>query len=323
MKNHLKITVMLVMLASIVLSLSAAELKYRVDRPSKLYVGTPFHLLVDITSDPSDSIFTVRPDTLDIFILKDLTNSEEKLEGELVSHFDYTFQPFHTGEYTFPELEFNVKSPNGFATLKTDEFQMIVESVLADSSSIVRDIAAPIMIKPGVWDYLLPLLLLALLIAGTIYLVKLLKRKPQDEAEIPELVDDRPPYQIALELLRQMKQREYLKTGDFLSYYFRLSYILRFFVERQFKFQAVEMTTSEIREKLVTDDFKEKSEIMKFLQFADMVKFAKFIPKLEESRSTEKWMEEYFKSYKDRVALEAATEAKTEVDKDNMEDSDA
>ena len=120
MKNNLiKILLILVMAVSITTSLSAAELEYKVDRPAKLYVGTPFHLLVDLTSDPADSIFTVRPDTLDIFILKDLTDSEERVEGELVSHFDYTFQPFHTGEYTFPELEFNVKSANGFETLKT------------------------------------------------------------------------------------------------------------------------------------------------------------------------------------------------------------
>jgi len=321
MKNRLNIILpMLVMLLSTTGFLSAAELEYRVDRPSKLYVGTPFHLLVDITSDPTDSIFTVKPDTLDIFILKDLFNSEETIEGKLVSHFDYIFQPFHTGEYTFPELEFNVKSGDGFETLRTDEFQLIVESVLADSSSIVRDIAAPITISPGVWDYLLPLLLLALLIAGIIYLVKLLKRKPEADNEIPEIVDDRPAYQIALELLREMKRREYLKTGDFLSYYFRLSYILRFFVERQFKFQAVEMTTSEIRNKLVTDDFKEKSEIMKFLQFADMVKFAKFIPSLEESRSTEKWMEDYFKSYKNKIVLKEVSK----LDKpDTTEENDA
>ena len=68
-------------------------------------------------------------------------------------------------------------------------------------------------------------------------------------------------------------------------------------MELKYKFNAVEMTTSEIRENLVLDDFKEKSRILEFMNAADKVKFAKYVPSLQESESALKWLEEYLNSF--------------------------
>ncbi|MCD4797216.1 MAG: hypothetical protein K8R49_08625, partial [Candidatus Cloacimonetes bacterium] len=46
----------------------AQSLEYNIRKPSKLYIGTPFHILVDITANDADSIFSPQIDTLDIFI---------------------------------------------------------------------------------------------------------------------------------------------------------------------------------------------------------------------------------------------------------------
>ena len=129
-----------------------------------------------------------------------------------------------------------------------------------------------------------------------IYLRKILRKKPEQLTE-QEYLDPRPVYVIALEMLDNLKKRELLKTGEFLIFYFHLSYIMRFFIERYYQINAVEMTFSEIRENLQIVDFKEKSTIMTFLNFADKVKFAKFIPTLKEAGNSFNLLENYLKSF--------------------------
>ena len=291
-----KIIVISIFLIS-VLALNCQTLDYNVQKPQKLFVGTPFHVLVDITTSLQDSIFAPQIDTLDIFILKDIKAHDEISDEQVKTSIDLTFQPFDTGEFTFPELEFAVKSADSISVLKTNEFILNIESIISDSTQTITDIASPLSVNLAFWDYFLPLFALTILIIGIIFLVKFLKNRKEDISE-SVFIDDRPSYQIVLELLIKLKKEKLLDKGDFLQFHFRLSYLLRLFIELQFKVSAVEMTTSEIRNYLNLDDFREKSQIIDFLTFADKVKFAKFIPTTQESESAFSWLEEYLISYK-------------------------
>ncbi|MDO9577203.1 MAG: hypothetical protein Q7J16_04910 [Candidatus Cloacimonadales bacterium] len=293
MKKIILITIFLIS----VLALQSQTLEYHVQRPQKLFVGTPFHLLVDIKTSLQDSIFAPEIDTLDIFILKGIKSKDKIEKDNVTTSIDFIFQPFDTGEFTFPELEFAVKSADNISYLKTKEFILNIESVISDSTQTIADIAAPLAVGLGFWDYFIPLLIIALSIAGVIFLVRYLKNR-KGNILAPIIVDNRPPYLIVLELLEKLKQEKLLEKGHFLQYHFRLSLLLRLFIELQFKVNAVEMTTSEIRNYLSLDDFHEKSQIMDFLTFADKVKFAKFIPTTAESESALNWLEQYLQSYK-------------------------
>jgi len=227
-------------------SLTSQELEYKVDKPSKLYVGTPFHLLVDITTEPADSIFAPQIDTLDIFILKgEILQTTETEKNVKTTKLDLTFQPFDTGEFTFPEIEFAVKSDDSLSFLKTSEFQINIQSVISDTTQVIKDIADPFSVNLGFWDYFFPILALAVVIFLVWYLRRFFKKEIIEEEEL-EIIDARPAYIIALEVLKKLKKRKLLEKGDFLNFHFRLSYILRLFIELQFKINAVEMTTSEI-----------------------------------------------------------------------------
>ena len=274
----------------------SAELEYKLEKPQKLFVGTPFKIHVDISSAISDSIFSTQNDTLDIFILKNIESSEEINDEIKTTLLDITYQPFDTGEFTFPELEFAVKTADSLEILKTREFILNIESVITDSTESIKDIAAPLSVHLKFLDYFIPLLIIILIIFTIKYLVKLLKRANKYLPE-PEIIDDRPAYIIALELLNILKKDDLLAKGDFLNFYFRISLILRLFIELHYEVNSVEMTTSEIRTKLKLEDHLEKSEILKFLGHADMIKFAKAIPTDSDSETSLDWLEKYLRSF--------------------------
>jgi len=109
--NDFKLTFALLTIVIIFTAqLSAQELSYKLEKPQKLFIGTPFKIHVDIQTAISDSIYTTQKDTLDIFILKDISTSELVNDDVKTTTVDLTYQPFDTGEFTFPELEFAVKT---------------------------------------------------------------------------------------------------------------------------------------------------------------------------------------------------------------------
>ena len=286
----------------------SAELDYELEKPQKLFVGTPFKLHVNISSAISDTIFSTQNDTLDIFILKDIVSTEEIINDTKTTLLDLTYQPFDTGDFTFPELEFAVKTADSLKILKTREFILNIESVIADSTESIKDIAAPLAVNLQFFDYFIPLLLIIILIFAIKYLIKFMKNSKKDII-VAEVIDDRPAYRIALELLNNLKKDDLLVKGDFLNFYFRISLILRLFIELHYKINSVEMTTSEIRANLILDDHSEKSEILKFLSNADMIKFAKAIPAISDSEKALNWLEEYLLSFEKMKITEETNNA--------------
>jgi DNA integrity scanning protein DisA with diadenylate cyclase activity len=274
----------------------SAELDYELEKPQKLFVGTPFKLHVDISSAISDTIFSTQNDTLDIFILKDIVSTEEIINYTKTTLLDLTYQPFDTGKFTFPELEFAVKTADSLIILKTREFILNIESVIADSTESIKDIAAPLSVNLKFFDYFIPILLIIIIVFAIKYLIKFIKNSKK-EVVTPEVVDDRPAYIIALELLNNLKKDDLIVKGDYLNFYFRISLILRLFIELHYEINSVEMTTSEIRANLILEDHSEKSKILKFLANADMIKFAKAIPAISDSEKTLFWLEDYLKSF--------------------------
>ncbi len=295
--NKLKIKKIAV-LATLMIPILAftAELGYKLEKPQKLFVGTPFKLHVNISSSVADSIFSTQNDTLDIFILKNI-ESTEKINNEIkTTLLDLTYQPFDTGEFTFPELEFAIKTTDSLEILKTNEFILNIESVITDSTESIKDIADPLKVNLKFLDYFIPLLIIILIIFAIRYLIKFIKNSKKDLLE-QDILDDRSAYIIALELLDKLRKEDLLIKGDFLNFHFRISLILRLFIELQYKINSVEMTTNEIRTNLILDDHSSKSEILKFLERADMIKFAKSIPKDSDSASALAWLDNYLRSF--------------------------
>jgi hypothetical protein len=280
------------------LVLNGLELDYNVQKPSKLFIGTPFNINIEIYSELNDTIYTTEIDTLDIFILKgDILQNEIIEQDQKITNLNLTFQPFDVGEYTFPELEFTVKSGEKLERLSTDPFQVIIHTVLADSSSVIRDIAPPVSVRLGFWDFFLPIAAILVIILIIHYLRKIIKLKEKPEFQEQEVSDSRPAYIIALGMMKDLKESGILTKGDFLEFYFQLSYILRFFLERQYRFNALEMTSYEIKQVLRMEDKKLRSSVIDYLRSADLVKFAKQLPASSEAENKYDWLYDFLKSF--------------------------
>lgn len=126
-------------------------------------------------------------------------------------------------------------------------------------------------------------LLAAILIAGLIYVIYRL-RKNRVEPETPkETVDQRSAYEIAIYELNQLKERRLWQNGHNKEYHTCISDIIRQYISRRFKINAMEQSSEEILDAFRTDkslrELKEESSLLNsILRLADLVKFAKMAP---------------------------------------------
>src|SRR5690606_34909385 len=85
---------------------------------------------------------------------------------------------------------------------------------------------------------------------------------------------------IALEQLRALAAEGLLEAGQIKAWYFRMSEIVREYLERRFGFAAPEMTSDEIRARLADLPIATEARLSldDFLSETDLVKFADFSP---------------------------------------------
>ena len=278
--------------------LFAAEISQKLERPEKVFIGSPVHLHVEIQTLETDSVFTAKIDTIDIFQVLDISQTEnfDKDTESMYHKIDIKFAGFDAGKFDFPELEFTVKRKNDNQILKTKAFNIEIISVIADSSQVIKEIHDPIKIHFGFWEYFIPIISLIILIALIFFLRKFIKSRKKEILK-QDYIDTRPAYQKAMEQVEALKAKDLLSKGSFIEFHFQLSLILRFFIEEQFKINAMEMTTNEIRQSFHSDVYQEKNKILDYLAYADKVKFAKFSTTINDSESYLKWFINYLKLY--------------------------
>jgi hypothetical protein len=119
---------------------------------------------------------------------------------------------------------------------------------------------------------------LAVLIA---IIALIVRRRRRAEAEEPCV----PPHVWAMERLRALQDEQLLERGDLHAFYFRLSDIVRQYIERRFGIMAPQRSTEEFLRETRTSPVlsdEHKQVLAGFLRFADMVKFALHRPSAAE-----------------------------------------
>lgn len=93
-----------------------------------------------------------------------------------------------------------------------------------------------------------------------------------------------PPHTQALQDIERIKGDKHLRMVDPKAYYTELTDVLRTYMAERFGFNAMEMTSSEIIDKLLETNDKESIRELKYLfETADLVKFAKHSPLMNEN----------------------------------------
>ena len=92
------------------------------------------------------------------------------------------------------------------------------------------------------------------------------------------------PHQKAMQEIEQIKADKMVTAEDSKEYYTKLTDTLRKYIEERYKFNAMEMTSSEIIERLTAQqDQKALDELRELFMTADLVKFAKYSTLINEN----------------------------------------
>lgn len=103
--------------------------------------------------------------------------------------------------------------------------------------------------------------------------IPLMRRKPK-----------LPPHQVAMQEIQRIKDERTWATEDSKEYYTQLTDTLRTYIQERYGFRAMDMTTTEIVERLVQEnDPKALAELTELFQTADLVKFAKYTTPINEN----------------------------------------
>ena len=134
------------------------------------------------------------------------------------------------------------------------------------------------------WSLLFWLSVLMLIILALTYYLYIRLRDNKPIITHIRIVKKLLPHQKAMKEIEQIKADKMVAAENSKEYYTKLTDTLRKYIEERYGFSAMEMTSSEIIEKLMaTQDQKALDELRELFTTADLVKFAKYSTLINEN----------------------------------------
>lgn len=140
---------------------------------------------------------------------------------------------------------------------------------------------------PLTWEDLAPmvysiLLLIALGVVTAFFIIRYRDNKPI--IKIIKVEPKLPPHLAAMKKIETIKADKVAKREEPKAYYTELTDVIRIYIKERFGFNAMEMTSAEIIERLLEEKDKESIHDLKVMfETADLVKFAKYAPLMNEN----------------------------------------
>ena len=200
-----------------------------------------------------------------------LGNNEMKVRKE------YTVTSFDENQYELPA--FNVLVDGN--EYKSNSLKLNVSTVPVDTTNVNKFYPPKdVQDNPFQWSEWSPLfwfsLILILLAVVMFYLIVRLRDNKPIIAKI-RFVRKMLPHQTALKEINRIKKEKLNASSDQKEYYTALTDTFRKYLQERFGFNAMEMTSSEIIQRLREEADQEKIEELKqLLETADLVKFAEY-----------------------------------------------
>lgn len=196
----------------------------------------------------------------------------------------YTLTSFNEHLYAIPALTVNVNGkPYKGATAALKVITVDVDTLHPNQFYGPKDVQD----NPFEWSEWSPWIWLSLIVvllgAAAFYLFIRLKENKPIITKI-RIVKHIPPHLRALKEIEKIKAEKMQASEDQKTYYTQLTDTLRKYIQERFGFNALEMTSSEILQRLQsTGDQKMLDELRELFQTADLVKFAKYSTLLNEN----------------------------------------
>ena len=233
-------------------------------------------------------IFPAFRDTVvgNVFLVKaDAPETKKMNDNKLEISKAYTVTSFDSALYYIPPMVVKVNNKD----YPTQSLSLKVMTVPVDTVHADRFYGEkPIMKAPFVWSdwigmFIFSILALALIAVLVYFSIRLHDNKPiiKHIKVEPKLT----PHQQAMKEIEEIKEEKLeLKKEDPKAYYTRLTEAIRKYIKERFYFNAMEMTSEEIIDRLTEMNDKEAlSDLSVLFRTADLVKFAKHAPELNEN----------------------------------------
>ena len=248
---------------------------------TNLAIGDPFTYALILKYSREIQLDSLDPrEKLGKFEIRDsslVTESKNKLT---VRRYNFTLVPWEVGNFEISALAIGYKDKEGNAKkVFSDPVKLEVKTVLGEvtDTTIIKGLKAQLALGRSVWFYVAAALTLIGIAAAVLYFYHK-RKKPEIK---PEII--RPAWEVALDDLQNLK--EGLRQGrvQYREYYFRLSEVLRCYLEKRFRIPVLESTTQEIRLRLQNNFLSpsSKESFLTFLEQSDLIKFAKVLPENE------------------------------------------
>ena len=190
----------------------------------------------------------------------------------------YGLTQFDSGSYTLPSQRIVINNK----PFNTDSVNIEVANVIVDTTKQKMFHIKPAfeVEEPGFdFEKLLYWILPILVIIGVVAFLLFRRRKKKREESAQQL----PPYEEAIEALKELDHSHYLENDNSKRYYSSLTEILKRYIGREVDDTALESTSNELIERLILHkdagsfdfDAETINKIDKILKRADLIKFAK------------------------------------------------
>ena len=256
-----------------------------------IFIGQRIGLTLEVTSDAGKEVELPEWDSLQLvepgleFVRADKPDTSYLNDGKrMVLTRRYFFTSFDSALYLMPAMNVRVEGKDySSKKLALKVFTLDIDTLHTDSIFPMKAELAP-PFDWAEWRQVMWLFVLALFIAGLLgYVIYRLKN---NKPIIRRIRNKRrqPPHKVAMQKIEQIKEEKMWQSEDSKEYYTQLTDNLRNYIKERYGFNAMEMTSYEIIQKLQeVNDEEAISELRELFQTADLVKFAKYSTLINEN----------------------------------------
>lgn len=284
---------------------------------AEVQINQPLRLSIEVITEPGVTL--IKSDYAHVLAQSDQRfefqvlpvdspQEKRKEDGTQITRYDYDLLFFLPGEFTLPPVEISYLSSGLPSEGSTDSVYPSAETSpnASDLQSVQTDAIVLTAIEPAAealseadlrtitrldpvdlpapwekWWWLIALGTLAIVILAIV----MLRRRKQ---ETPSVVIEIPAHVWAKQRLAELVAENLITRGLVQPYYYRISGIVRGYIERRFHVSAPEMTTEEFLISASSDPRfigEIATELAQFMNACDLVKYARHQPGLEESET--------------------------------------
>lgn len=284
-----RILVLFGLICTVVTMTAQVGVEARIDSIQML-IGQQVHVTVTATTPSNAKVVFPSFKSRDTIVagVEVLTISKEQKEeleeGQQRLSCVYTLTSFDGKLYYLPPFKVKVDGKE----YQSKSLALKVLEVEVDTTNLNQYYGPKdVQNNPFLWSdwstaFWLSVLILLLLFAAYYLYLRLRDNKPIIKSF--KIVKRLLPHQKAMKEIEQIKADKMVSSENQKEYYTKLTDTLRRYIEERYKFSAMEMTSSEIIERLTQDgDQKSLDELRELFTTADLVKFAKYSTLINEN----------------------------------------